>query len=70
MDLDSLLDLPTLVLGMHVLFGLGWLAYAVYLGIANNSILPVLLNGFVAFGIVVIGWVLRRRVIRRSEGTY
>ncbi len=70
MDLDSLLDLPTLVLGIHVLFGVLWLAYAVVLGISNNSVVPVVLNGFVALGIVAVGWVLRRRVIRQSEGTY
>lgn len=70
MDLDSLLDLPTLVLGIHVLFGVGWLAYAVILGLSNDSVVPVVLNGFVALGIVAIGWVLRRRVIRQSEGTY
>lgn len=70
MDFDSLLDTPTLVLGFHVFFGLLWLGYAVMLGIANNSIVPVALNGFVAVGIVGVGVLLRRRVIRQSEGTY
>lgn len=70
MDFDSLLDLPTMVLGIHVLFGLGWLGYAVFLGISSNSVIPILLNGFVALGIIGVGVVLRRRVIRRSEGAY
>jgi hypothetical protein len=70
MDIDSLVEIPTLVLGFHVFFGLLWLGYAVMLGVANNSIVPVVLNGFVALGIVAIGVVLRRRVIRQSEGTY
>ena len=70
MDVESLFTMPTLVLGAHVLFGLLWFGYAVALGFANDSIVPVVLNGFVAVGIVALGVVLRRRVIRQSEGSY